>query len=50
MTKVAMTASGFIEIAHGLLAAHRYAGGHQLPAVDTVGVHLNVSGGELPKK
>jgi hypothetical protein len=43
-------ASGFIEIAPGLLAAHRYAAGHQLAVIDTEGVHLNVSGDELPKK
>ena len=43
-------ASGFIEIAPGLLAAHRYAAGHQLAAVDGEGVHLNVGRDELPKK
>ena len=45
-----LEASGFIEIAPGPLAAHRYAAGHQSAAVDTAGVHPYVSGDELPKK
>lgn len=45
-----LAASGFVEIATVLLSAHRYAAGHQLAAVDAEGVHLNVSGDELPKK
>lgn len=45
-----LAASGFIEIAPGLLQAHRYAAGHQLASVDAEGVHLNVSKDELPKK
>jgi hypothetical protein len=43
-------ASGFIEIAPGLLGAHRYASGDQLASIDGDGVHLNVGADELPKK
>lgn len=45
-----LAASGFIEIAPGLLQAHRYAAGSEVATVDAEGVHLNVSREELPKK
>ncbi len=45
-----LAASGFIEIAPGLLQAHRYAMGSEIAAVDDAGVHLTVTKDELPKK
>jgi hypothetical protein len=45
-----LAASGFIEIAPGLLQAHRYARGDEIVAVDAAGVHLNATKDELPKK
>jgi hypothetical protein len=45
-----LAASGFIEIAPGLLQAHRYARGDEVVAVDADGVHLGVTKDELPKK
>ena len=45
-----LAASGFVEIAPGLLQAHRYATGSEVAAVDAEGVHLNVTKDELLKK
>ena len=45
-----LAASGFIEIAPGLLQAHRYTRGEEIVSVDTEGVHLNAAKDELPKK
>jgi hypothetical protein len=45
-----LAASGFIEIAPGLLAAHRYAAGSQVAGVDSEGVRLTIARDELPKK
>ena len=45
-----LAASGFIEIAPGLLQAHRYATGDQVRAVAAEGVYLSVTKDELPRK
>lgn len=45
-----LAASGFVEIAPGLLQAHRYARGDEIVSVDAEGVHLNATKDALPKK